>query len=176
MFTPVLNTFYEFNLAFDLAAASIGRKIRFGVIRFGVGVDKTKCWTSWICFTFVTFIPWIYSFEVLWEVIFTESTYFSFSFSFFSGNSQVNHVVAEIDGYGHDSGQKTSQQTRARTSDFFRFGSLIWAGTRTGTKLWLQKRTRVRIRAFWHRTRIQTGIRIRTNSLVSDRGLRSFEL
>ena len=43
VFTPVLNTFYEFNLAFDLAAASIGRKIRFGVIRFGVGVDKTKC-------------------------------------------------------------------------------------------------------------------------------------
>ena len=43
---------------------------------------------------------------------------FHFLSVFFSGNSQVNHVVAEIDGYGHDSGQKTSQQTRARTSDF----------------------------------------------------------
>ena len=40
---PVLNTFYEFNLAFDLAAYDSRIKIRFGVIRFGLGVDKIKC-------------------------------------------------------------------------------------------------------------------------------------
>ena len=107
VFTPVLNTFYEFNLAFDLAAFSIGRKIRFGVIRFGVGVDKTKCWTSWICFTFVTFIPWIYSFEVSWEVIFTEWTYFSFSRRSSADMSVLTLPrplsMAEMDG--HDFGQ-----------------------------------------------------------------------
>ena len=40
---PVLNTFYEFNLAFDLAAYDSRIKIRFGVIRFGLVVDKIKC-------------------------------------------------------------------------------------------------------------------------------------